>query len=139
MKGSLVKSLDTMAAVTNKQDRKAEVLDVDQVQVVAMTIDHLQKLAHFTIAFGGLDSSGKFWIDPDRRGNGAIITIREPLFSQLFCDVNGNPNFVFTQEALEDLFATHLIPGADKFAWTFDELEVHSKGKTIFKKEKTKQ
>ena len=137
MHAKLKDSIDTFAVIMNKEQRISEVLDCGCLHLVQCHIDHLQKYASFGIAFGGCDSAEKFHCDPARVGQVAVITVKTPVFEQYFVDGKGNPEFCWSEDKLKQLFTEILIPAADKFVWTFEEIEITDKDdKVIFKKTK---
>lgn len=136
MLGRFKDSLDLMAIVTDKEKRSTEALDVNYVYVVEEKKNYLNKIAVFVLAFGGMDSTGKLHVDQSRVNNGAQVIIKSPLFEQLFETPEGNPKYENTQDELNQLFTEHLLPNADKYAWSFDEYTIEVPGQATLQKTK---
>lgn len=137
MKAKLKDAVDVMAVITNKETRASEVIDVDHVFVVSQTINWIGNVAQFVVAFGGVDSTGRLHLCPERKENLANITINEPTFSELF-RANANPLRELPQSLLDEVFAGVVIPACDKHCWGLDEVEIAMDDVTVFSKEKNK-
>jgi len=118
MQGKIKVSLDVMAVVTDKAQRKTEAVNVDQVYVVSQYVDWLNQLAQFTLAIGGKDSSGRLSICPELRDKLARISIKDETFRQYFATPEGNPKTWLTADEQAALFADVLIPMAYKLVWS---------------------
>lgn len=136
MYAKLTKPLDVMAAVVDKNSKAVECLDVDCIQVISITINHIAKIAQFVLAFGGCDSTGRFHLCPQRRENMSQVTIANEKFNEYFL-VDGNPRMDFPESFMNMLFERELVGASNDRAWGLDELEVTLQGKSIYKKQKS--
>lgn len=136
MQAALARPLDVMSVVTDRTNRKSEVIDVNQVFVVSEIRDHDKQLAQFVVAFGGKDSTGKLHICPIRRQKMTQITIPPDLYAKYFNDSNGNPRRGILQADLDELFAEHIVPSCDRLAWGMESVHVVMDGELIYSKDK---
>lgn len=133
MHGTMTESLGVMAALTEPQARIVEVVEVNTIQVVSMVVNYIDKVAQFALAFGGTSAAGIFHMDHDRRDMLASVTIANPDFDRLFL-VTGNPKRELTQQFLDDLFISILIPTANDRVWNIPGLEVSMDGSVVYKR-----
>lgn len=141
----LSKRVGTMAVVIDEESEKTEFLSVDQVALVSFVINGLTGVAQFALVFGGVDSTGKFHIDPNRASEVAHITMtregQPEAFDKLFCDDMGNPKTHYPQEFFDSLCADLLLPGAHKQIWgaKYPDMEIKNAEKVIFTTAKPEQ
>jgi hypothetical protein len=138
-----------MAVVTDKKTRQSQFVDVDAIGLVSHVINHVSGVAHFTLAFGGVDSAGTFHLDPANSSNIANIVLdrnskghpeQRKTFDSLFRDDNGNNRCHYPRDFFEKLMEELLIPVAYKMIWGGEhrDMEVEMNGKLIFQPEHLK-
>lgn len=132
MQGKLAQSLDVMAIVTDKEARTSEVLDIDQVYVVSYSVNHTAQSAQFAVGFGGMDSNGKLHLCPEQQRAVTQVTIRNPVFSELFEDKNGNPLRELSQDFLDKVFAEQVLPACNNAVWGMNDMNVSIDGKPAY-------
>jgi hypothetical protein len=139
----LTTPIGEMAVVTDKAKRQAECLDVDAIGLISQVINTCTGKAHFTLAFGSVDSTGKFHIDPAHADNVANLMIDRSstpaTFDSFFMDAKGNARCDYPRSFYEEMMKA-LIPLAHKMIWggTYPDMEVLMNGQLIFQPEHLK-
>lgn len=133
--GNIIPPLGVMAVVTDEHDRTSEVLDVDTIGVVRYVIDYIQGRAQVALAFGGFDSRGAFHVAPQHANNVAEITLNNPLFKTLFCNIAGNP-LDFHPESLLGLIFDTAVKQAFVLCWKVPgSFQVQRHGNVVYQAE----
>lgn len=134
----LTKRIGTMAIVIDEEAEKTEFLNSDHIAIVSFTVNVISGLANVALAFGGMDSTGKFHMDMNRSNEIASITINREQnpgnFDALFCE-NGQLKCHFPKEVFNSLIKDILVPVAYRQVWggKYPEMEVAHDGEIIFK------
>lgn len=138
----LVKPLGLMAVIIDEELRLSETLDVDQIRIVSIVINVIQGHAQFIMAFGGIDSTGRFHPDPKRAEDAFPVVIQrqnQPVeFDRLFTEA-GTPGSIKTtfEPGFFDVIAEEiLLPTAYKLIWgaadRYPDMEIQISGRTVF-------
>jgi hypothetical protein len=143
----LRKPIGEMAVVTDKEKRLSEFLDVDAIGIIAHVINDHTGTAHFTLAFGAVDSKGKFHLDPANAQNVAQLVMdrnnpeQREAFDSLFRDEIGNSRCHYPREFFEQFMKDHLIPVAHRQIWgaKHPDMEVELNGGLIFQSPRRKE
>ena len=138
-------SIGSMAAVTDESTRASEFLDVNAIGLVSHVINTDSGVAHFTLAFGGVDSKGRFHRDRDEKRAKELCNIvidrhspdtveQQQVFDGLFKDPHGNSKCDYPPSFFANLIRDSLIPLAYKLVWggKYRDMEVVMNGELIF-------
>lgn len=138
----LVKPIGLMAVIVDEELRLSETLDVDQIRVVSMTINVVQGFANFVLAFGGIDSTGRFHPDHKHAEDAFPVVIQranQPAeFDRLFTEVGtpGSIKTTYEPDYFEVIAEQILLPTAYKLMWgaehKYPDMEVQIAGRTVF-------
>lgn len=135
--------IGTMPALTMKGE--AERVGTNAISLISHVINTDSGVAHFTLAFGGVDSCGTFHRDTDKTRSKEVCNIvmerdnpdtdaQRAVFDGLFKDANGNAKCDYPRSFFESLLCASLIPLAYKLVWggKYRDMEVFMDGELIF-------
>ena len=116
-----------------------ESIPVDRLALISSVINPYTGTCQFALAFGGIDSTGLFHLDPKRGEDVAMVTITRndkgaKEFDALFKDEKGNPKTDFPEAWYEALTKQLLLPFAFQRVWgaKYPDIEISLNGEIVF-------
>jgi nicotinic acid mononucleotide adenylyltransferase len=120
-------SIDVMAVITDKKNKKSSVYNVDTIQLARQIIQCTPtKTAQFFFALGCLDELEEFHLFPELAEKVAIVTLDSQAYDKYFSN-----KLYLTEEDMKEIYKEY-IPRCNISQWKFLDRDIEFNSEIIF-------